>query len=397
MNSLEEKSSRLFNRFAEKLAKVDLKHAAALPAVIGVVTVIAGAAIEQHGQLDLLRHSGIAGLAAYKASLAAEQITTLTDWVQRGMEGKLLSFGGNMQARGFAMTTVAPLLSMASVSLARNFHQLKSYLNDRIEKIRELGKSPAPDVQEPAPDGRFPWASDREQAPVTGGSWRDQSHPPVGVGSRIGAMEMIKRLALAHRINVNELVIQGDEIRQTNVQSGDRPICKMGSVYWNTLEQETLTLHRFAQKHRLDANALYVRDGVVFEENREAFVDRTVCTVESREWNDVRREMTAEVAARMAAEAGAPRRDLPDEEEVADALATLGEDVTVERITEVSAQISALRHAQQGTEFASLGSEVDMARRAIDEVRAAPTRTAKPTVQRDFGLGAGDESLAPSM
>jgi hypothetical protein len=397
MNSLDKKSSVLFERFVEDLATIDLTQATALPAAIGVMAVTSVAAMDRKDPIGPLQRSGLAGLSAFRAALATNQISAFAGWVQRSVEGKAQPFDGNQQARRFAMTAVAPLLNMASVSLARNFRRLKSLLNDKVETIRELGKSPAPEVLEPTPDGRFAWASEREQAPTDGGSWRDHSNPPVAVGSRIGATEMIRRLALAHRINVNELVIQGDEIRQTNVHSGDRPICKMGSVYWNRLEQETLTVHRFAQKHQLNADALYVRDGVVYEENREAFVDRTVCTVESPAWNEMCREMVAEVAARVAVDLGAPHRDLPDHEDVASALVTLGEDVTVERITEVGTQISALRHAQHGTEFTSLESEVDMARRAIERVRAAATLRATPAVQRDFGPSKDDASLAPSM
>jgi hypothetical protein len=399
MSALQEKSSRLFERFAEKLGQVDLSVAAAVPAAIGVITVFSGLALEMHGQTNLLQHGGIAGLATYNASLAAEHFSTIGEWLQGGVEGKLLSFGGNMQARGFAAMTVAPLLSVATVSLARGFHGIKAALNDKIQKIRDIARTREPAIREPEPDGRFVWAREREQAPVDSGSWRDSSRPPVEPASRVGAIEMIRRVALSHRINVNDLVIEGNEVRQTNMPSGDRPICKMGSVYWTALEQETLTLHRFAHKHQLDANALYVRDGDVYEENREAFVDRMVCNVASKEWNEVRLEMAAQAMRNVFGDDRtppvAPAR-LPDNDDIACALAILGEDATVTRIDQIRIEMSALRTAKPDQSHVDLITEVDAARKAADQPKALH-RPLKPGASRDLGMSAGDESLSSSL
>lgn len=387
MSTLQEKSSGLFERFAKQLGKVDLSMATAMPAMVGVLTVLSGAALEAHGQLGVLQHSGIAALDAYKASIALD--LNFSDWLQRGMDGKLPSFGGNIEARGFVTMAVAPMLGVATVSLARQFDNLKSTLSNKLQSIREWMRSPEPEDVKPSQDGRFAWAREREQTPADGGSWRDQSRPPLEPDSRIGAMEMIKRLALAHRINVNELVIQGDEIRQVNMPSGDRPICKMGSLYWATLELETRELHRFAHKHQLDANALYMRDGVVYEENPEAFVDRAVCTTDSREWNEVRREMSAEINGRVFGvhqAQTAPHVPVPDDEGIVSALITLGEDVTAERVGEVRAQISALRTAQPNSDSMDLVSEVDAARRAAEKsptgVRESEAAAQSPSMPR---------------
>jgi hypothetical protein len=399
MSALQEKSARLFERFAEKLGNIDLSVAVAIPAAIGAVAMLSGAALEEHGQMNLLmQHGGIASLAAYKASLASEHISSFSDWLADGMKGKLLSFGGNTEARGFATMTVAPLLSAATASLARGFHGIKAMLNDRIQKIREFSRGPEPEYRQPEPDGRFVWAREREQQTVEGASWRDSS-PSAEPPSRIGAMEMIRRVALAHRINVSNLVIQGNEVRETNVPSGDRPICEIGSVYWTSLEHETLTLHRFAHRHQLDANALYVRDGTVYEENREAFIDRTVCDIASRQWKEVRLAMAAESMRNFceAKPATTPtQRALPDDDDLVCALASLGEDATVARIDEVRNQLVALRAAQPDQIFTDLVSEVSAAHQAAQQLLAG-RRVQAPGALREMSLGAGDESLAPSM
>lgn len=147
MNSVQENSSRLFERFVGKLAAVDLRNATAIPAVIGVVTFFAGAALEAHGQSGLLEHGGLTELASYKAALAAQHLSSVGEMLHAGLEGKLLSFGGNTQIRGFALMTVAPLVSAASVALARGFTNLKASLNDKLESIREFAGSARSDKE----------------------------------------------------------------------------------------------------------------------------------------------------------------------------------------------------------------------------------------------------------
>lgn len=126
MNEYEVKSASIFAKFAEKLGRVDLRAAVAIPAVIGAGLVMAGVAQEVHGQAHLL-DGGASQLMDYKETMRSMQLS-LGDWVTQGLLGKLPSFGGDMQARGLATATVGPVLSSASVLLARGFTALKASL-----------------------------------------------------------------------------------------------------------------------------------------------------------------------------------------------------------------------------------------------------------------------------
>jgi hypothetical protein len=173
----------------------------------------------------------------------------------------------------------------------------------------------------------------------------------------------------------------------------------MDSPYWTTLEQDTLALHRYARNHQLDADLLYMRDGVCFESNPEAFVDREVTFIGSASWNRVLGEMAVEAQQGLLRAVGAPSvasAPLPDDDEIACALATLGEDADVTRIEQVRMRISVLRGNLGGQTIDDVLVEVDTARRLADREVAAMNSSA-PAARQENRLAADDGSLAPSM
>ncbi|TKC90150.1 hypothetical protein FAZ69_08355 [Trinickia terrae] len=408
MSALQTKSSHLFERFAEKLGKIHLDSSVAIPAAIGVAALLAPEIVAPlAGAVEIAEGVGAVseiaeGLAATKGARAlAHGIPAIGKGLRSGLGKKILDFVADTKP-GLNLTTIntaANLVGSTIESLAHGFHSVKSALNDTLHAIRKHGRSQEPENREPAQDGRSAQASKREHAPVDGESQRHPSRTPSEpAASRAGTAEMIARLALAHRINATVIVIENNEVREVNTRSGDRPICKMDSVYWTMLEQETRTLHQFADKHQLDADALYVRDGAVHEKNPHASEDRMVCQVKSEEWTEVRREMIVQAMEILSHADRAPSvtpAALPHNDDIACALATLGEDVTVTRIDEVRAQMSAIRLTQPNQTPVDLIAEVDAARRAADQPQAAD-RTERPYAHRDIDLAAVDDSFAPS-
>jgi len=107
--------------FFKSLSKIDMFLAWAIPCLIGCFIVIAGCAVEASGQLDLLR---TAGLDAYNAYHAVHVPMSFCDWVRRGLDGTLTTFGGNIQARGFFIAIYGPTLSMLTIISCRILNKL---------------------------------------------------------------------------------------------------------------------------------------------------------------------------------------------------------------------------------------------------------------------------------
>ncbi|PCE30055.1 hypothetical protein [Burkholderia ubonensis] len=268
MTDFERKAQGIFARFTEKLAKVDLRAAVATPTVVGAVTATADTNVKE-GEL-----------APPPAS------------------------AGNMQARGARQMFAASLLSAASITLARGFERIKAAFHEkgeqqRVEATKEL-IADAP-VHE---DGHYAWARERTAGRANEQDWRSRfdtqmREPP-------GTVEMLRRVALAHQVNVRDLEIRGNEVvlntprgRFSAPESNDaspyfRPICRIDSPFWRETERQVYILNRYARAHDLHAQALYVRNGVVFEENPESFVDRQVCNVDSIGWDAAHRALIDE-------------------------------------------------------------------------------------------------------
>jgi hypothetical protein len=307
MSEFQKKAEGIFARFAEKLSKVDLKLAVSVPAVIGATVAVVGCALEAHGELGLLKHGGIAAVNAYKDTLVQYPFG---EFILRGLEGKLPSFGGNTQARGFAFMAAAPIVSAASVSLARGFQKIKAALHGQGEEMRHEATQ-AVVAAESAPvddEGRYTWAKNRATDPAQVQDWR---HAAQGeIREPPGTVEMLRRIALAHRVNVLDLDLRGDKVvlntaRTTREHAAQppwsngaspffRPICEVNSPFWRETERQVYILNRYAREHGLNAGSLYVRDDVVYEENPDAFVDRKVCDVNSREWDEAHRQLIRE-------------------------------------------------------------------------------------------------------
>lgn len=146
--NLESKANGLFAQFCERLAKVDLKLAAAVPAAIGVVATMYGIGLEVHGQSELLQHGGLMAVDAYKNAMQANPIDSVTEYARLAFAGKLPSFGGNAQGIGITVAVVAPAISTASVLLARGFEKAKAFLADRFEQVKQL-RSDSPNKEVP--------------------------------------------------------------------------------------------------------------------------------------------------------------------------------------------------------------------------------------------------------
>ncbi|KVD93031.1 hypothetical protein WS63_08335 [Burkholderia stagnalis] len=309
MSEFQKKAEGIFARFAEKLSKVDLKLAVSVPAVIGATVAAVGCALEARGELGLLKHVDIEAVNAYKDTLVQYPFG---EFLLRGLEGKLPSFGGNTQARGFAFMAAAPIVSAASVTLARGFQRIREMLHGQGEQMRHEVTQAVVSVEPASVDeeGRYTWARNRSTELNQGQGWRraartEMREPP-------GTVEMLRRIALAHRVNVLDLELRGDQVvlntghRSSSrehaapppwsdrVSPGFRPICEVDSPFWRETERQVYILNRYARQHDLNAAALYVRDDVVYEENPDAFVDRKVCDVNSLEWDAAHRELIGE-------------------------------------------------------------------------------------------------------
>lgn len=297
MSAFEEKAQGIFARFSQKLAQVDLRTALVVPAGIGCAIALAGVGQEFHGQMHVLQQGGFAALDAYKNAMHAMGASSLGDWVQRGLAGKLHSFGGNTQATGFAIMTGAPVISAASVLLARGFNRFKSILSDRSDRLQAELKAKMP-VEKPDEEGRFTWARERAEADHVDPVWRNPAPvTPAALPMRIGTIEMLERIALAHRINVKELIFEDDAVQRLSTGSQTlQPVCQVGSRFWKETERDALVAHRYASMHQLDPNKIYVREGNLYERNDEAFAERVLCRLSpnSPEWDAADRALLRE-------------------------------------------------------------------------------------------------------
>lgn len=133
--SVTEKANSLFSQFTEKLAKVDLRMAVAVPAVIGAVTAMYGIGMEFHGQQELLRQGGIAALDAYTTAMQANPIDSVSEYTRLAFKGELPSFGGNAQGIGIATAYIGPIVASAAVTLARGFEKAKAFLTEKAVQL----------------------------------------------------------------------------------------------------------------------------------------------------------------------------------------------------------------------------------------------------------------------
>jgi len=269
MSNLQEKAQGIFARFTERLAKVDLRVAVAIPAAVGLVTVMGGVVMEMNGQLDLLHQGGVAALGAYKDALAAADLP-IAAWISQGFDGRLQSFGGDVQARGFAMMTAAPVISAASVVLARGFTRLKESLAGVAKNAQQRAVALLPAQAEPSAEPVRPVsvsAPERFRLP------------------EVGAVEMLQRLARSYRIDVKSLTLSGDNVMIGRADER-RVLTTVDSRFWQETKQDALAIHALAHEKGLDPDTLYVRDGKVLQDDPERFVDTMIASTDSQIWAD---------------------------------------------------------------------------------------------------------------
>lgn len=274
MSRFTDKAEGIFARFTERLAKVDLRAAVAIPAAIGVATVMGGVIMEMNGQLGLLQHGGISALAAYKDAVAAANLP-VSAWITEGLSGKLPSFGGDVQARGFALMSAAPVISAASVLLARGFSRLKNSLADlaRDAERRAITILPAPVAT--------PIAVQQQPVNVT--------EPKRFHAPEIGAVEMLQRLSRAYGINSKTITLSGDAVLIG--RAGERRVLTtVDSRFWQETKQDALAIHALAHIKGIDPDTLYVREGKVFQIEPERLVDTMVASTDAQIWTDAQRK-----------------------------------------------------------------------------------------------------------
>jgi ankyrin repeat protein len=138
VNNFDEKASGIFEKFAGKLRKLDLRNATTLSAVAGVGVFMGGIAQEMRRAAHLMRAGGIAAADGYKDALQAAQMG-LGDWLKAGVLGKLPSLGsdGDAQSRGFVMAAVDPGLTEISGMLAPDFVNIKQALQQTGVEIAD--------------------------------------------------------------------------------------------------------------------------------------------------------------------------------------------------------------------------------------------------------------------
>ncbi len=131
---LEERANNIFSRFCERLAKIDLRAAVAVPAVIGGVVAMYGIGLEVHGQSELLRQGGSAALDAYTTAMQSNPVDSVVEYTKLAFAGELPSFGGNTQGVGVAIAYVGPAVASAVVVLERGFETVKKFLDEKLRK-----------------------------------------------------------------------------------------------------------------------------------------------------------------------------------------------------------------------------------------------------------------------
>jgi len=136
-DTLAEKSRGLFGSFCKRMASLDLRLAAALPAAIGVCTTLYGVSLEVHGQGELLQHGGHLALEAYKAAMQAVPIDSISEYVRLAFAGEHRSFGGNQQGVGIAVATAGPAFTTAAVLLARGFNAMRDFVSEKLKKTEQ--------------------------------------------------------------------------------------------------------------------------------------------------------------------------------------------------------------------------------------------------------------------
>lgn len=140
LENLGQEARKLFGAFCDRMASVDLRAAAALPAAIGVCTALYGVGLEVHGQGELLRQGGSMAVDAYRTAMQAVPIDSMTEYVKLAFAGAHRSFGGNEQGIGFGVAAAGPVLSTASVLLSRSFKAIGNFLDTKLNEVRSERK-----------------------------------------------------------------------------------------------------------------------------------------------------------------------------------------------------------------------------------------------------------------
>ena len=133
LEKLARSTDRIAARAVEKIAKLDLRLAVAIPAAAGLLIAMYGIGQEVHGQSILLSSGGGQALKEYlgmcKEFADSGAGDGVWNYVKLAVENKLPSFGGNAQGVGAGIIVAATPVSAAAVVLSRGMSAVRDWFN----------------------------------------------------------------------------------------------------------------------------------------------------------------------------------------------------------------------------------------------------------------------------
>lgn len=125
----------MFATIQQKIASFNLPALIVMTMVLGLVVTLVGVAQEMQGQHNLIAQGDVQALQNYEASLAANPVASVPQYIGMSLQAKHTSFGGNTQGIGLAIIFIAPLLLFVMVFIARkntNYYGSPAYYRSRF-------------------------------------------------------------------------------------------------------------------------------------------------------------------------------------------------------------------------------------------------------------------------
>lgn len=131
LEKLARSTNRIAARAVEKIAKLDLRLAIAIPAAAGMMIAMYGIGQEVHGQASLLASGGGQALKEYlgmcKEFADSGAGDGVWNYVKLAVENRLPSYGGAAQGVGAGVVMVATPISGAAVLLSRGMSSVREW------------------------------------------------------------------------------------------------------------------------------------------------------------------------------------------------------------------------------------------------------------------------------
>ncbi|MGO0788231.1 hypothetical protein ACTOWA_00015 [Herbaspirillum seropedicae] len=188
LEKLARSTNRITGRVIDKLAKLDLRLAVAIPAAAGAMIAMYGIVQEVHGQSNLLATGGAQAVHDYLSMCKDFAQTSAADgvwnYVKLAVANKLPTYGGAAQGIGAGVLLTVTPASAATVVLSRGLSAVRDWLSreskggvsHRLSPDAEPGNVLARFRAGVAEDG-YPRSSARVEGekPVTGNSTNGQA------------------------------------------------------------------------------------------------------------------------------------------------------------------------------------------------------------------------------